>query len=172
MGHAGVRLLCDRRYLTWTIAHVTNALSATAPDRLERNPEGWYIFGIVGDAEESAHAVLLFDYTREDSEAVLTYELPPGAQRLVARDLVQGYGCRRVGPDTDAMGVELPWESLGADFAFDVTAAASDPASHINCNSLPRFLPNSFTTIASTFYNRGGPDDLPAGQSICRCRSL
>lgn len=143
--------------LTWTIAHVGTAMSAVAPDRLELDSSGWYVFNVVGSEGETGRATMLFDYTTEDEVAVLSFQLPPGAKSLMVRDYVQGRGCRRQWPGrSDPRGDPLPWRDAGPYTEFIVEEAAADPQSLVECNVWPRYRTDAFTTIVSAFYNDNG----------------
>lgn len=166
-GFLGLCCFAVAAWLTFTISHVTTALSAVAPDRLEADSRGWYFFAVRAEAGIVGPAIVSFDHTLEDSEAVMSFELPQGTRSILVDDLMpNGYGCRHLaGQTADPRGDELPWESVSNFTAFDVSALTGSGGVTITCNMRPDYLQDSFTTVASSFHNVNAIE-VPAGQQL------
>lgn len=144
--------------MTWSISHVTTALSANAPDRLERDVSGWYLFAVFAEPGTQGSVGLKYDYTLQDEVAVLSLILPPGGREVVV-------GADDVACWVDADGVigeGLRLHDDGGYRQFEVPATIADNGGELLCTLAPRQLRNSFTSFASIFRNdpRGGRKDI------------
>lgn len=146
--------------LTWTIAHVTTALSASAGDRLETDPAGWYAIAVVTGSGSSNPALLNYDYTLQDDLAVLSFELPPEALQIVVASL--DVFCWVALPE-GVRGEDLWKWDLGEYRHLRIPAALVPTGGRVTCNLPPRIRTASFTTTATVFYNDPQPDIASTG---------
>jgi hypothetical protein len=146
--------------LTWTIAHVTTALSASAGDRLETDPAAWYAFAVVTGGDAGVPVQVNYDYTLQDELAVLSFELPADALQVVfqSRDAF----CWVALPG-GVRGEDLWKWDLGDYRHMRVPAALVPTGGRVTCNLAPRVRTASFTTTATVFYNDPRPDIATTG---------
>lgn len=146
--------------LTWTIAHVSTALSASAGDRLETDASGWYAVAVVSGGDPGIPALLNYDYTLQDELAVLSFELPAGVLQIVVSSL-EAF-CWQALPD-GVRGEDL-WTSDASGYRhLRIPAAMVPTGGRVTCNLPPRIRTASFTTTATVFYNDPRPDVSTTG---------
>ncbi|WP_176730478.1 hypothetical protein [Devosia insulae] len=149
--------------LTWTIAHVTTALSASSDDRLETDASGWYGVAVVSGGDASMPAQLNYDYTLQDDLAVLSFDLPAGVTQIVVGSL--DIFCWEVLPD-GARGEDLWTMDAGTYRHLKIPAALVPTGGRVTCNLPPRIRTASFTTTATVFYNDPRPDLTSTGGGV------
>ena len=144
--------------MTWSISHVTTALSATAPDRLEKDISGWYLFTVMADAGTEGPASVNYDYTLQDDIAILSFVVPPGT-----REIAIGSTDTLCWVNVDGvLGEGLRLHDEGGYRQMEVPEAITASGGQVDCNLPPRLRQDSFTTFASIFQNdpRGRRTDI------------
>jgi hypothetical protein len=158
-GGLGVCCFAVAFSLTWSVSHVTSALSATAPDRLEKDYSAWYSIAVIASNGTVTPAGINYDYTLQDKVAVLTLALPPGAREINIAAQETRCWVSVAGELSDG----LLQRDNGDYKLLKVPEAITKSGGSVDCNVDPRLLRNSFTTFVSAFYNdpRGATMDDP-----------
>ncbi len=149
--------------LTWTIAHVTTALSASADDRLEIDPAGWYAVSVVSGGGAEAPAQLNYDYTLQDDLVVLSFDLPAGVTQIIVAAL--DAACWEARPG-GARGEDLWKFDAGSYRHLRIPQAMVQVGGRVVCNLAPRVRAASFTTTATVFYNDPRPELASTGGGV------
>jgi hypothetical protein len=143
-------------YFTRKIAYTAHVMDAEArPGTILTENSAWYVFTVFAAPGTTGIAEVSYDRGIAGiEEAVLSFKLPPGTQKLRIWHIYGAYGCHYLGPDQPFPGKSLPASMDLADNAIvDVSGLALDGDHEVDCDLNMRELRETFTATVSLFYN-------------------